>query len=363
MSRSVYNFAPGPAMLPRPVMDRLRSEVLDFEGLGAAAFEISHTSPPFKRLLAETEEMLRELMAIPPDYKVIFCHGGATMQFSMVPLNLMQRRPAGRGLYVESGDFARRAIEEGGRYGPIRVVASSATERYAKVPTIPPEALDLAASYLHVTVNNTLIGTQMKEIPDTGDLPLVGDVTSEILSRSLDVRRFGVLYAGAQKNLGVSGMSVAVIREDLLGHAFPYTPNLLNWKTLADTGSLANTIHTFAVYAMHRVLEWTREQGGVAALSRVNEQKAALLYEVLDTSDFYVPLAHPEHRSMLNVSFTLADETLLPTFLNEALAEGLYALKGHKVVGGLRASIYNAMPLEGVQALAQFMTGFVRRHG
>jgi phosphoserine aminotransferase len=368
MTRRVYNFAPGPAMLPLPVMERAQAELLDWHGLGASVVEISHRSKEFEALLGETDELLRGLMDIPADYKILYVHGGASMQFAAIPLNLMDRptgngKPPRRAHYFETGNFAARAIEEARRFGRVNVVASSADTNHDRIPDYDSAAIDPDAAYCHLTSNNTLYGTSWIRFPETGSVPLVADATSDILSRVLDVPRFGVIYAGAQKNLGTSGMAVVIIREDLIGHAHPYTPNLLNYATYARDHSLTNTPNTFSIYMTRLVLEWLKEQGGVAAIEKVNREKARALYQVIDRSSFYRGHAQPEHRSICNVTFRVPAQELQDRFLAEALQEGLYALKGHRAVGGLRASIYNAMPLEGALALAQFMTEFERRNG
>ncbi|HEX9841877.1 MAG TPA: 3-phosphoserine/phosphohydroxythreonine transaminase [bacterium] len=363
MTRRVFNFGPGPATLPLPVLERARDEFLDFQGIGASIIEISHRSREFEALLDQTDALLRELMEIPQDYAILYAHGGGQMQFSMVPLNLMGYRPARKGLYIETGEFSKRAIEEAQRYGTVHVVATSRDTRFDRIPEFDAEGVDPAASYLHITTNNTICGTQWRAFPKLSTVPLVGDATSEILSRRIDVRRFGVLYAGAQKNLGPAGLAVVIVRRDLLGHALPETPKLLNYKVLADDHSLTNTTNTFSVYMSKLVLEWLKAEGGVAALEERNQRKAALLYEVIDASAFYRGHAHKPDRSMMNVTFNLPTPELEGRFLREAEAQGLYALKGHRVLGGVRASLYNAMGEDGVRALAEFMRAFEQRNG
>jgi phosphoserine aminotransferase len=363
----VYNFGPGPAMLPLPVMEQAQAELLDWHGLGASVIEISHRSKEFEALLGETDELLRELMDIPANYKILYVHGGASLQFSAIPLNLMGRPANGKAVrrahYFETGNFAARAIEEARRYGAINVVASSAATNHDRIPEYDPAAIDQDAAYCHITSNNTLYGTRWVRFPETGGVPLIADATSDILSRVLDVRRFGAIYAGAQKNLGTAGLAVVIIREDLIGHAHPYTPNLLNYATYAKDHSLTNTPNTFSIYMTRLVLGWLKEQGGVAKMEQVNREKARLLYDVIDRSRFYRGHAQPAHRSNANVTFHVPSAELQERFVAEALKHDLYALKGHRAVGGLRASLYNAMPLEGAQALAQFMAEFERRNG
>jgi len=359
----VYNFGAGPAMLPEPVMEQIRDELLDYRGMGVSVIEISHRSKEFVAILEEAQALFRELTGLPENYRLLFMHGGARMQFSALPLNLAGRSPDRKALYFETGNFAQLAIKDAAPYADVRIVASSATSNFDRIPDYDPAAIEQDAAYVHITSNNTLYGTRWNRFPETGNVPLVADQTSEILSRVLDYSRFGVIYAGLQKNLGPSGMAAVIIREDLLGQALPQTPPLLNYSLCAKDNSLTNTTNTFAVYVIKLVLEWQREQGGVAALERRNQEKAARLYQVLDGSNFYRGVADPAHRSMMNVTFRLPGEELEARFIKQAEGEGLYALAGHRNVGGVRASIYNPMPLAGVEALAQFMEEFERNNG
>ncbi len=354
----VFNFSAGPAMLPTEVMEQAQNEFLDYQGLGAGVIEISHRSPEFDAIINSTDALFTELAGIPENYKILYVHGGAQMQFSAVPMNLIARNSARKAAYVESGNFAKLAAKEAGRYGDITTAASSEDTNYDRIPALDMAQVDPDSSYLHITSNNTIYGTRWNQFPDCGDIPLVADMTSELLSRAIDISKFGVIFAGLQKNLGPSGLAVVIIREDLLQHALPETPNLLNYQTYADKHSLANTTNTFAIYMMKLVLEWIQRQGGVAAMEKANDAKAALLYEVVDNSDFYLGTARVEDRSTMNVTFNLANNDLLDEFLSQAQARGLFALKGHRNVGGARASIYNAMPTEGCQALADFMGEF-----
>lgn len=363
MTHRVYNFGAGPAMLPLPVMEKIRDEFLDYHGLGASVIEISHRSKEFQAIQDEAKALLRELGSIPDDYRILFVHGGARMQFAALPLNLAGRSATRTCLYVETGNFSQLAIKDAQPFANVRVVASGAADNFRRLPAIDPAAIDPTAAYLHITSNNTVCGTRWHDFPDTGGVPLIADQTSEILSRVIDVRKFGVIYAGLQKNLGPSGMAVVIIRKDLLGQASAQTPLLLNYTQLDKDDSLTNTTNTFAVYVVKCMLEWLKEQGGVAAMERRNEAKAALLYRVLDASSFYRGFADPSCRSIMNVTFHLPTAELEQRFAAEALAAGLYALEGHRAVGGLRASIYNPMPLEGVEALAAFMRDFEQRHG
>lgn len=361
MSR-VYNFGAGPAMLPLPVMERAQKEFLDFANLGAGLIEISHRSKEFEAVLDATDALMVELANIPANYKILYVHGGAQLQFSAIPLNLINRLPAKKAAYIESGNFAKLAAKEAARYGTIVTAASSASNNYDRVPEFDTTKLGSDISYVHITSNNTLYGTRWNQFPDTGAIPLVADMTSELMSRKIDVSRFGIIYAGLQKNLGPSGLACVIVRDDLLDYALPETPNLLNYKTYAEQHSLANTNNTFAIYMMKLVLEWLRDEGGVTAIEKQNEKKAKLLYDVIDSSEFYLGFSHPDHRSTMNVTFNLANNELLEDFLKGADARGLYALKGHRAVGGARASIYNAMPVAGCQALADYMQEYAASH-
>jgi len=343
-------------------MEKAQKEFLDFANLGAGLIEISHRSKEFEAVIDEADALLIELANIPANYKILYVHGGAQMQFSAIPLNLINRNPARKAAYVESGNFAKLAAKEAARYGKITTAASSSDTNYDRVPEFDPAKVDRDTSYIHITSNNTIYGTRWQQFPDTGDIPLVADMTSELLSRELDFNKFGVIFAGLQKNLGPAGLACVIIREDLLDLALPETPNLLNYKTYADQHSLANTNNTFAIYMMKLVLEWLRDEGGVAVMEARNEAKAKILYDVIDGTDFYVGATHPAHRSTMNVTFNLANDALLDEFLKGALANGLYALKGHRNVGGARASIYNAMPVAGCQALADYMQEFEKAH-
>ncbi|MEX2132010.1 MAG: 3-phosphoserine/phosphohydroxythreonine transaminase, partial [Pseudohongiellaceae bacterium] len=332
----VYNFSAGPAMLPTEVMEKARNEFLDFDNLGAGVIEISHRSKEFDAVLNRTDALLTELAGIPENYRILYVHGGAQMQFSAIPLNLLGRNPAHKAAYVESGNFAMLARKEASRYGNITVAASSETSSFNRIPDFNAAQVDKDSSYIHITGNNTIYGTRWNKFPDCGEIPLVADMTSELMSRRLNFNQFGVIYAGLQKNLGPSGLAVVIIREDLLGKALSITPSLLNYETYAKNHSMANTNNTFAIYMMCLVLEWLKDQGGVDAMEVQNETKAGLIYAAIDASDFYSGTAHVNHRSVMNVTFTLRDESLLDRFLKEADANQLYALKGHRNVGGAR---------------------------
>ncbi len=358
---TVYNFSAGPAMLPVPVMERVKEEFLNFNNMGASVIEISHRSKEFEAVLAATDDLFRKLTGLPNTHEILYCHGGAQMQFSMVPMNLLLSKHHRKALYVETGNFAKLARVEAEKFGTIHVVADGAENNYSEIPAMP--ALDEQASYVHITSNNTLVGTRWHEFPETGPVPLVVDATSEILSRKMDYSKFGLLYAGTQKNLGPSGMSMALVRKDLIGHSGPFCPKLMDYKIYQDNHSMANTPNTFAIYMIYYVLQWLEEQGGVEAMEKLNGEKAETLYQAIDASDFYKGTAHKDHRSHMNATFVLPTDELLQKFLSEALDNGLYALKGHRLVGGARASMYNAMPIEGVQKLVEFMKEFERTNG
>ncbi len=361
MSR-VYNFSAGPAMLPEAVLQQAKEELLDWQGTGMSVMEMSHRGKAFMRIASQAEQDLRELLDIPGEYRVLFLQGGASSQFAMVPLNLLgEKRQAD---YYRTGSWSKKAIAEAKRYCTVNVVAD--TEGEGGFTTVPDEGavtFSTEAAYVHYTPNETIEGVEFPYIPDTGDLPLVADMSSTLLSRPLDVRRFGVIYAGAQKNIGPAGLTVVIVREDLLGRAQPATPTMFDYQTHARSGSMYNTPPTYSWYLAGLVFAWLKRRGGLAAMAEVNRRKAQKLYHAIDSSDFYHNPVDPACRSWMNVPFTLADPALDETFLAEARAAGLETLKGHRSVGGMRASIYNAMPEEGVDALVAFMQEFERRHG
>jgi phosphoserine aminotransferase len=348
-------------MLPEAVMIRIQEEFLNYGGLGASVIEISHRSKDFEAIINGAIGLFRELTGLPENYSVLFVHGGGRMQFSAVPLNLAA--PSRKALYVETGVFSGNAIKDAAALADVKVIASSQATGFDRIPDIAPQMVDQDAAYLHITTNNTVYGTRWNRFPETGAVPLVGDATSEILSRVVDYSRFGVMYAGLQKNLGPSGTAIVVIRKDLLGHAVPTCPLLLNYASVDKANSLGNTASTFNIYVAWRVLQWIKETGGLAAMEQRNNEKAKLLYDCLDASSFYKPIVQKEHRSTMNVTFHLPSQELLDGFLKQAGKEKLYALKGYRSVGGIRASIYNAMPLEGVQALVSYMKEFERTNG
>ncbi|MDR0378208.1 MAG: 3-phosphoserine/phosphohydroxythreonine transaminase [Spirochaetaceae bacterium] len=361
----VYNFSPGPSALPVPVLEKAAAEMTDANGTGQSVMEMSHRSRDYKPIIEKTEALLRELMGIPPGYAVLFLQGGASLQFSMIPLNLAagERGAAKkRAVYVETGVWAKKAAEEGAKFAEAVTLASSKDRAYAYIPEAP--APDPGDAYYHITLNNTIVGTKWDGLPETGAVPLAADISSCILSEPLDVSRFGVLYAGAQKNLGPAGTTVVVIREDLMGGAPSWVPALLRYDIHAGEGSMYNTPPCYGIYIIGLVLEWLKDQGGVEAIAEKNREKAALLYDCLDASrNFRSPVEKP-YRSLMNIPFvsTEADperrSALERRFIQEAAAAGLVNLAGHRLVGGMRASIYNAMPLEGVRALIRFMERF-----
>lgn len=359
MSR-VFNFSAGPAMLPEAVLQQAGEEITDWHGSGMSVMEMSHRGPEFESIIEAAEADLRELLAIPDDYYVLFLQGGASSQFSAVPLNLLGDKD--RADYVNTGSWSQKAIKEGKRYCRTQVPASAEAENFTWIPKQDQLDLDPGAAYCHITTNNTIFGTEYHYIPDTGDVPLVADMSSDILSGPIDVSRFGVIYAGAQKNIGPSGLTIVIVRKDLVGHAWEQCPAMLNYQTHADTGSMYNTPPTYAIYIAGLVFRWLKEGGGLSVMEETNRRKSAKLYDTIDASDFYRSPVEPEDRSLMNVPFTLADPDLDATFLEEAAAQGLVTLKGHRSVGGMRASIYNAMPEEGVDSLVAFMQDFERRH-
>jgi phosphoserine aminotransferase len=359
----VFNFSAGPAMLPYEVMTRAQKEFLNYGGLGASVIEISHRSKEFVSIVEEAAALFRELVSLPQNYSVLFMHGGGRMQFAAVPMNLIGRTAARKAAYVETGVFSASAIKDAGAYGTIETIASSRDVKFVRIPDLAPHSIAKDTAYLHITTNNTAYGTRWNNFPDTGDIPLVGDATSEILSRVVDYSRFGVVYAGLQKNLGPAGTAIVAIRKDLMGHALPETPPLLKYAVVDKGQSLVNTPGTFNIYFALLVMRWIKDLGGVREIERRNNQKAQLLYDFLDRSAFYKALVDKGHRSTMNVTFDLPTPEALEGFLKEAGQEGLYALKGYREVGGIRASIYNGMPLAGVEALVSFMQEFERRRG
>ncbi len=356
----VYNFAAGPAALPLEVLEQARDELTDWHGLGMSVMEISHRSKAFIAVASEAEADLRELLAVPSNYRVLFMQGGATAQFAAVPINLT--RPDSTVDYVNTGSWSKKALGEAGRYCRVHVAADAAASNYTSVPPQSTWTLSDGAAYLHYTPNETIGGVEFPFVPAVS-VPLVADMSSTILSRPLDVSRFGLIYAGAQKNIGPSGICVVIVREDLIGHARADVPSIWDYRTVAAEGSMLNTPPTFGWYFAGLVFKWLKRQGGLAVMGERNRAKAELLYRTIDQSGFYRNPIEPAARSWMNVPFLLARTELEPVFLREATAAGLANLEGHRSVGGMRASLYNATPLAGVEALCAFMREFARRHG
>jgi phosphoserine aminotransferase len=357
----VYNFSAGPATMPLEVLERAREEMTDWRGSGMSVMEMSHRSKEFVSIAAEAEARMRALLGVPEDYAVLFLQGGATGQFAAVPLNLTAE---GAGAaYLNTGAWSKKAIGEARKYLDVRVLADEKESNYATVPAQGSFEVPAGSAYLHYTLNETIGGVEFPYVPDAGDVPLVTDASSTILSRPLDVSRFGVVYAGAQKNLGPSGLVVTIVRKDLLGRARPQTPGVLDWTAMAEADSMLNTPPTLAWYLVGLVLEWVEEQGGLRAMAERNRAKADLLYGAIDASGFYSNPVSPEARSWMNVPFLVPDPDLEKPFVAAAAEAGLSGLAGHRSVGGMRASIYNAMPLEGVQTLVDFMTEFEQKNG
>ena len=352
----IFNFSAGPSMLPLPVLEQAQRDLVCYPGAGISVMEMSHRSPAFEDIIQRTEASLRDVMQIPDDYAVLFLQGGASTQFAMVPLNLMPE--GGCADYAVTGVFANKAATEARRYGTVHVVTSSKEDHYAYIPRITPDMLTPESSYLHITVNNTIFGTTYHQIPDTGDKILVADMSSNILGEQYNVSDFGLIYAGAQKNMGPSGLTVVIIRKDLMGHARDICPTMLDYKVHADAGSMYNTPPCWSIYMCGLVCDWVKSMGGVAGMEARNRVKAAVLYDVLDHSSMFKGAAAKEDRSFMNVTFTLPTDELTKKFLREAEANGMTNLKGHRLVGGCRASIYNAMPMEGVEKLADLMRRF-----
>ncbi|WP_372986774.1 3-phosphoserine/phosphohydroxythreonine transaminase [Marinobacter sp.] len=360
MSRA-FNFCAGPATLPEPVLKQARDEMLDWRGTGMSVMEMSHRSDEFVAIAETAEKDLRELAGISDDYAVLFMQGGASSQFSTIPLNLLGDKTSAD--YINTGIWSKKAIAEARRYGDVNVVASSEDSGFTIVPDQATWNTNADAAYLHYTPNETIGGLEFDFTPDSGDVPMVADMSSTMLSRPVDVSRYGLIYAGAQKNIGPSGLVVVIIRKDLLGKARKETPTMMNYQVIADNGSMYNTPATYSWYLAGLVFKWLKAQGGVKAMGEINYRKAKKLYDFIDANDFYANPIEPRFRSWMNVPFTLADDALNDDFLKGADARGLLNLKGHRSVGGMRASIYNAMPEAGVDALIQYMTEFAKERG
>lgn len=355
MSR-VYNFSAGPSMLPEEVLKKAAAEMLDYEGSGQSVMEMSHRSKVYQSIIDGAEALVRELMNVPDNYKVLFLQGGASSQFAMVPLNLMNKNK--KADYVITGQWAKKAYKEGARYGEAKAVASSEDKTFSYIPELNKDDFTPDADYFHICMNNTIYGTKWHTLPETGDVPLVADISSCLMSEPIDVSKFGMLYAGAQKNLAPAGVTLVIIREDLIGNAQDITPTMFNYQTHADNGSMFNTPPCYTIYVAKLVMEWIKELGGLSAMKERNEKKAKLLYDFLDSSELFKGTVVAKDRSLMNVPFVTGDADMDAKFVKEATEAGFVNLKGHRSVGGMRASIYNAMPYEGVEKLVEFMKKF-----
>jgi phosphoserine aminotransferase len=357
----IFNFSAGPAVLPKEVLAQARDEMLDWHGSGMSVMEMSHRGKEFMTIAAEAEADLRELMNIPSNYKVLFLQGGAHSQFSMIPMNLL--RGKNRADYLDTGIWSKKAIDEAKRYCSVNVVASSVDKNYTYAPTQDAWKLSADAAYVHYTSNETIGGVEIFWTPKTDDVPLVCDMSSHILSRPIDVTQYGLIYAGAQKNIGPAGLTIVIVRDDLIGQTIAGTPTMFDYKTHADNGSMYNTPPTYGIYIAGLVFKWLKAKGGLTVMEKINIEKAGLLYDYLNQSDFYHSPISVNNRSRMNIPFTLKNSELDAEFLKQAQKSGLLQLKGHKLVGGMRASIYNAMPIEGVKTLISFMQAFEKANG
>ncbi len=360
MSR-VYNFSAGPAVLPEEVLKEVAAEMLDYNGTGMSVMEMSHRSAAFQEIIDTAEQDLRDLLKIPANYKVLFLQGGASTQFAAIPMNLGTK--SGKADYVLTGQWATKAQKEAARYIEANVVASSKDKTFSYIPKLDPDTFTKDADYFYICMNNTIYGTVYHDLPETGDVPLVADISSCILSQPIDVSKFGILYAGAQKNMAPAGLTIVIVREDLIGHAMDITPTMLNFQTHADNGSMFNTPPCYTIYIAKLVLEWIKNEiGGLEKMKEINEKKAAILYNFLDNSKLFKGTVVPEDRSLMNVPFVTGNDELDAKFVKEATENDFVNIKGHRSVGGMRASIYNAMPVEGVEALVKFMGEFEARN-
>ncbi len=359
--KTIYNFSAGPAVLPKPVLEKVQEELLNYRNSGMSVLELSHRSPWFEDIISQAEKRLRELMDIPENYQVLFLQGGASLQFSMLPLNLAKNQKA---YYVNTGSWSKKAISEAKKIADVQVetLASSEDEHFTYIPKIDPATIDQDAAYVHITTNNTIEGTVYTDLPETGKVPLVADMSSNILSAPYDVRKFGVIYAGAQKNIGPAGLTVVIIRDDLINRSDTISA-MLDYKIQADNHSLYNTPPTFSIYLAKLVLEWLQELGGVPAIEQLNRKKARLLYEAIDQSDLFQSPIRIADRSIMNIPFITGNKEVDAQFNKEAQAAGFENLKGHRSVGGMRASLYNAFPIEGVYDLIDFMHKFEKNVG
>ena len=356
----VFNFSAGPAALPLEVLQQAQAELVNWHGSGMSVMEMSHRGKEYMSIHAEAEADLRTLLGIPANYKVLFLQGGATAQFDMVPMNLLRGKAAAD--YLNTGEWSKKAIKEAKKFGQVNIVASSEDKNFSYAPAFSTWTLDPNAAYVHITSNETIGGVEIFDTPDTGNVPLVADMSSNILSRPIDVSKYGLIYAGAQKNIGPAGVTVVIVREDLLGQTVPGTPTVFDYKVQAEAESMYNTPPTYGIYIAGLVFKHLLAKGGLVAMEAQNRAKAKLIYDLLDASSLYQSPVALENRSLMNIPFTLKDAALDEDFLKQAKAAGLVQLKGHKSVGGMRASIYNAMPIEGVKALVAFMQDFEKSH-
>ncbi|MEB3102447.1 3-phosphoserine/phosphohydroxythreonine transaminase [Ferviditalea candida] len=362
MEKRAYNFNAGPAALPLEVLQQAREELVNYRGIGMSLMEVSHRSKEYEQVNDETQQLFRELMGIPEGYHVLLLQGGASTQFSMIPMNLLP--PGKTAGYVMTGSWAEKAYKEAKLIGEAQIVASSEADNFAKIPSLKEISIHPDLAYLHITSNETIGGIQFQQFPDTGNVPLVADMSSDILSRPIDVSSFALIYAGAQKNLGPSGVTVVIVRNELVQDSPKHLPTMFRYSTHAANQSLYNTPPVYSVYMMNLVLKWVRDQGGAIEMERRNREKTKLIYDMIDQSGgFYRGVAHPEDRSQMNVTFRLNDEELEKQFVKESSAQGFVGLKGHRSVGGLRASTYNAVPYDSCKALAEFMGDFQKRNG
>ena len=352
----VFNFSAGPACLPEDVLKKARNQLVNYKKSGMSVMEMSHRSAVFGEIIEKTERRMRKLMGIPDNYKVLFLQGGASLQFAMVPLNLMTR--AKKAYFVNTGAWSKKAIAEAKKFGEAIVVASSDDKNFSYIPKLSADMFADDADYVHITQNNTIYGTKFGKLPQAGDKPLVADMSSNVLSEEIDVSDYGIIYAGAQKNIGPAGLTIVIIRDDLIGNAANHVPTMLNYKTHVDAGSMFNTPPTYAIYMAGLVFKYLQDGGGIAAMQRQNIQKAAKLYHYLDESAMFSGTAAAEDRSLMNVPFVTGDEALDKQFVAQAAQRGIVSIKGHRSVGGMRASIYNAMPMEGIDTLIEFMSEF-----
>ena len=359
-NQRVYNFSAGPSMLPLEVLERAGAEITNYRGSGMSVMEMSHRSKVYDKIFQDTRDRFRKLFQVPDNYHILFLQGGASLQFSMVPMNLMGL--TGRADYAVTGNFSNIAYKEAKKYGTVNLAASSEDQNHTYIPTQDQLKLDPGASYFHYCANNTIYGTEWQYVPDTGNVPLVCDMSSNFLSRAVDVSKYGIIYGGAQKNLAPAGLTIVIVRDDLLGHEMPMTPMMMGYKLMADKDSMYNTPPCWCIYMLGLVLEWLESKGGVEGMEKIKHAKAQLLYDVLDDSKLFACAAQKGSRSDMNVTFRSASEELDAKFIAEATAAGFVNLKGHRNVGGMRASIYNAMPTEGVEKLAEFIQRFEKEN-